>query len=182
MNIVEAELSDLALFFDYLDKQLKQNGSDEFDLFQPIASKDCQVSDQLRHKFKAGFDVEFGNATWRKLWLAKDQDGHICGHIDLRHPGSEHSYHRVLLGMGVDIDYRKKGIGLRLVNTVVDYCVANSSIDWLDLNVLACNLAAKNLYVKSDFQIIGECPDYYRIDGKSIAEISMAKNVSTLRV
>ena len=47
------------------------------------------------------------------------------------------------------------------------------SIDWLDLNVLATNLPAKNLYLKSGFKILGETPDFYRIDGKSVAEITM---------
>ncbi|MGR6837932.1 GNAT family N-acetyltransferase [Aliivibrio wodanis] len=177
MNIVEAEISDLELFFNYLDKQLEKNGSDEFDLFQPIAIKDCQVSDQLRNKFRIGFDVDLGNSAWRKLWLVKDQVGHICGHIDLRHSGNEYGYHRVLLGMGVDTNYRKKGIGLNLIDTVVNFCMINQSIDWLDLNVLSCNLPAKSLYLKSGFQIIGECPDCYRIDGKSISEISMVMDV-----
>ncbi len=174
MKIVEAQKQDLALFFEYLARQLVENANDDSPLFQPIAKQHSYVSEPLRVKFQKGFDSSIGASGWRKLWLVKDSTNNICGHIDLRHYNSDYSYHRVLLGMGVDLKARKQGLGIELIKTVVKFCNENSHIDWLDLNVLSNNIPAKNLYLKSGFLIIGEMADCYRIDQKPIAEITMS--------
>lgn len=101
MEIVEAKISDLDLFFEYLGVQLLENASDHSPLFQPIPKDHCKVSEQLRTKFRDGFGVSIGKPSWRKLWLAKDSSSRILGHIDLRHYSGEYNFHRVLLGMGV---------------------------------------------------------------------------------
>ncbi|MCG7497833.1 GNAT family N-acetyltransferase [Vibrio sp. Of7-15] len=176
MNIVEASLSDLEAFFAYLSTHLEENGESHSFLFQPIPKSEKQVSEQTRNKFRNGFDVNIGCSGWRKLWLAKDSLGNIKGHIDLRHHGDEFSFHRVLLGMGVDRRCRKQGIGERLVSTVLAFCYKTPSIDWLDLNVLSDNFPAKKLYQKCGFHTIGEIQDYYRIDGNSVSETTMTKS------
>ena len=70
---------------------------------------------------------------------------------------------------------RKQGIGEKLVKTVLAFCIENSSIDWLDLNVLSVNVPAKSLYQKCGFNVIDEMTDFYRIDGSSVTEITMTK-------
>lgn len=102
MEVVEAKQTDLESFFDYLKLQLSDNASDDSPLFLPIAKQHCHVSDQLRASFQNGFRFELGQSGWRKLWLAKDSNEMICGHIDLRHHNTDYSFHRVVLGMGVD--------------------------------------------------------------------------------
>ena len=179
MRIVEAKISDLEHFFDYLGNQLAENGIDESPLFQPISRNQKSVSEQTRENFQIGFGTNLGDLKWRKLWLAKNSLGNIVGHIDLRHHSDEHCFHRVLLGMGVDSSCRKQGIGEKLIETVVGFSCENSNIDWLDLNVLSANAPAKNLYLKCGFKTIGEISDYYRIDGESVSEITMTKRVKS---
>lgn len=173
MKIAEANLSELDLFFEYLGAQLLDNAADDTPLFQPIAKAHCQVSEQLRAKFRDGFESSVGKPGWRKLWLAKDSDGRIIGHIDLRHYSEEYSFHRVLLGMGVARSTRKQGLGIRLLESVFQFCQETHGIDWLDLNVLSNNVPAKSLYLKCGFKTMGEVPDFYRIDGQSVSEITM---------
>ncbi|QUM90497.1 GNAT family N-acetyltransferase [Moritella sp. 36] len=179
MRIVEAKISDLARFFDYLGDQLTENGAEGEALFQPISRTQNNVSKQTREKFENGFDADLGSPNWRKLWLAKDSSGHICGHIDLRHHSEEYCFHRVLLGMGVSKKCRKQGVGEKMMEKVVGFCCENRSIDWLDLNVLSVNMPAKSLYLKCAFKVIGEISDYYRIEGESVSEITMTKCVKT---
>jgi ribosomal protein S18 acetylase RimI-like enzyme len=178
MKIVEAELTDLVQFFTYLENQLAENGKEQSPLFQPVPRNQKTVSEQTRLKFQNGFDINFDNLNWRKLWLAKDPLGNILGHIDLRRHNEEYCFHRALLGMGVDNSCRKQGIGKKLITTVVDFCYENNKIDWIDLNVLSINIPAKNLYLKFGFNIIGEMSDYYRIEGESVSEITMTKSVT----
>ncbi|WP_199243988.1 GNAT family N-acetyltransferase [Bacterioplanes sanyensis] len=113
-----------------------------------------------------------------KQLLAKDQDGHIVGHIDLRHHGDAYKSHRLLLGMGVDKSMRQQGLGMRLLQHAIEFCRQQDGIDWLDLNVLSANTPARNLYLKAGFEIIGEMSDCYRIDGEQVAETSMTLSTS----
>lgn len=173
MEIVEAKLSDLERFFAYLSAQLLDNALDETPLFQPIAKKHCEVSPELKNKFREGFKHQVGESGWRKLWLVVDPNRDVHGHIDLRHHSGDYRYHRVLLGMGVDAGVRKLGLGLKLIELVTQFCLDTNEIEWLDLNVLSNNLPAKNLYTKCNFEVIGEIEDCYRIDGRSVSELSM---------
>lgn len=177
IDIAPAEISDLECFFDYLGKQIAENGTSNSHLFQPLSRDINTICEHTRAKFESGFEATLGTPSWRKLWVAKDSLGNICGHIDLRNNGDEYRFHRVLLGMGVDSQYRKQRIGEQLIETAVSFCSKESSIDWLDLNVLSMNYPAKNLYLKCGFTVIGEIVDYYRIDGISVSELTMTKSV-----
>lgn len=179
MEIVEAKRSDLASFFDYIATQLVENADDESPLFQPMSKDSCQVTEQFEAKFYTGFDIGVGELGWRKLWVVKDSNQRVVAHIDLRHYNQEYKYHRVLLGMGVDSSLRKQGIGEKLIQAVIQFCRQQSTIDWLDLNVLTNNVAAKNLYLKCGFSVIGEMSDCYRIDGQSVSELSMTLGTKT---
>ncbi len=176
MQIVAATAQDLESFFTYLQRQLSDNATDGQPLFQPLAKAHRQLSETTRNKFIHGFDHCLGQSGWRKLWLAKDQDGHIVGHIDLRHYSEAYKSHRLVLGMGVDSSARQQGLGMRLLQHVIAFCQQQDGIDWLDLNVLSNNAPARNLYLKAGFEIIGEMSDCYRIDGEAVAETSMTLN------
>ena len=178
VEIVEARLADFEFFFEYLGMQLLDNASNDSPLFQPIAKEHCQVSEQLQSKFRDGFESRVGQPGWRKLWLVKDASGHILGHIDLRHHSGEYSFHRVLLGMGIDRRVRKQGLGIKLIESVIQFCQETNGIDWLELNGLSNNLPAKHLYLKCGFKVIGEMSDCYRIDGESVSEITMMLSTS----
>ncbi|PSU50121.1 GNAT family N-acetyltransferase [Photobacterium frigidiphilum] len=173
MDIVEAKLSDLESFFEYLGTQLLDNAADDFPLFQPMAKKHCVVTEPLKAKFRDGFGLSVGQAGWRKLWMVKETNEKIIGHIDLRHYSEEYRFHRVMLGMGVDGSARKQGLGAKLIESVIKFCRESEGIEWLDLNVLSNNIPAKNLYLKYGFKVIGEMSDCYRIDGKSVSELTM---------
>ncbi|MDD1793207.1 GNAT family N-acetyltransferase [Enterovibrio sp. ZSDZ42] len=148
MEIVEAQLADLSPFFEYLEKQLAENAADKTPLFQPVAKKHSHVTEQLRSKFNDGFSIPFGESGWRKLWLVKDiSNNTIHGHIDLRHHSDHYTLHRALLGMGVDSQVRKQGIGRKLIERTVEFCHSHNRIDWLDLQVLSNNTPAIKLYI-----------------------------------
>ncbi|MEI8593084.1 GNAT family N-acetyltransferase [Photobacterium sp. Hal280] len=179
MKIVEAKLSDLEPFFEYLSVQLLDNAADDSPLFQPLAKKHSVVTELLQDKFRNGFDHCVGETGWRKLWLVKEADGKVLGHIDLRHYNEEYKLHRVMLGMGVDESARKQGLGAKLIESAIKFCQESESIEWLDLNVLSNNTPAKNLYLKTGFKVIGEIPDCYRIDEKSVSELWMTLSTSS---
>lgn len=172
---MEAQLSDLDLFFDFLNKQLLDNASDNSPLFQPVAKTQSVVTKAQEARFRDGFAMSLGEDGWRRLWLAKDRQGTILGHIDIRHYNQDYKYHRVLLGMGVDTRARRQGIGRQLLEFAIAFCQTRENIEWLDLNLLADNLPAARLYAKCGFKVIGEMVDCYRIDEQSVSEITMTR-------
>lgn len=75
--------------------------------------------------------------------------------------------------MGVHNGYRRKKIGERLLQFVINYCKNEPSLSWLDLEVMASNIPALRLYQQTGFREIGTAPNIFRIDGIPYACTSM---------
>lgn len=173
MEIRVANESDLGLFFQYLDRQLQNNGANGAPVFQPLSREDSKLSDVVKGKFSTGLGKVIGEEGWRMLMLAFI-DQQIVGHIDIRPYPDKNSQHRVLLGMGVDIAHRRKGIAGQLIKNILDWMQANTAIEYLDLGVMSENLPAIRLYEKLGFSRVGEISDRFRFDGKCVAETLMS--------
>lgn len=46
------------------------------------------------------------------------------------------------------------------------------SIDWIDLAVFSDNPGAQALYARHGFHVLGRTPDRFRVDGRSLDDIS----------
>lgn len=66
-----------------------------------------------------------------------------------------------ITNIAVHPDYRKHGIGKRLMQTMINQC-AETDIATLTLEVRKSNEAARSLYEKLGFQEVGLRPNYYR--------------------
>ena len=177
ISISEIKSEEFNKFFIYLDTHLAENGKADL-LFIPLTNKQIKVDSEFREKFTNGFNIEFGRLGWRKLWIAKDQKGLIIGHIDIRSTNELNTGHRVLLGMGVDVNFRKQKIGQQSLHHVVHYCKNNKDIHWLDLEVMSSNTPAIQLYKTNYFIHLSDCKDMFRINGKSYDYTSMTLDVS----
>ncbi|MFL6627949.1 MAG: GNAT family N-acetyltransferase [Vitreoscilla sp.] len=163
-------------FFDYLGEQLAENGRDGR-WFQPMAPTAAGVPQSRRDAFCAGFDAAFGEPGWRRGWIARDLQGRVAGHIDLRAHASPFAGHRCELGMGVRRDLRRQGLASRLL-AHADAWAGAQGLRWIDLMVLSANEAAVALYRREGFLMQGGRPDMYVIDGQSLGEIWMARKVA----
>jgi len=167
--------ADLDNFFEYLGDQLAENGRDG-KWFMPLAPTDAGVPPQKRQSFRDGFATPFGQAGWRRGWLARDAHGRVCGHVDLRAHVSPASGHRCMLGMGVRSDLRRLGLASRLLAHATQWA-SEQGLKWIDLEVLSANEAAVALYRREGFLMQGGRPDLYVIDGVSLGEVWMARKV-----
>ncbi|WP_196888479.1 GNAT family N-acetyltransferase [Aureivirga sp. CE67] len=177
IKIKEIEPEDYDTFFNYLDNHLSENGSEANEIFQPLTTEQSILTEEWKYKFKTGFEKDFGEIGWRKLWIAENLDNQIVGHIDIRSRMELNTTHRVLLGMGVDSQFRKLKIGQQILEFVIDYCKLDSKICWLDLEVMSQNIPAIRLYEKYNFQQIGKTVDMFRLNNKSYNFTSMTLNV-----
>lgn len=176
LNMQEVGLEELDEFLNYLAEHLKENGR-EGPLFMPLTASQLQDGSILRGKFEGSLGKRIGEKGWRKLWLARKEAGRIAGHIDIRARMEPNAGHRVLLGMGVDKDFRRMNIGQDMLLFVIGFCQKHPDIAWLDLEVLDENIPAKRLYQKLNFQELRTVEDMFRIDGKSYGYTSMTLQV-----
>lgn len=177
MQIVQIAPERLAQLFQYLDDQLQENGRDGIPLFQPLSRLQSRVPPEKAASFAAGLSVPFGQPGWRQMWIALDTLGAIAGHVDLRARPDPASGHRALLGMGVRRDARRLGLGRQLVDTALAWAAVTPPLEWVDLDVLSVNLAARRLYERAGFAVTGEVPDLYRIDGEPHGSVMMSRRV-----
>jgi len=178
LRIVALEPERLPQLFLYLDDHLQDNGRFGTPLFQPQARALSRFPPEKAAAFAGGLDMPFGQPGWRRVWIALDGAGTIAGHVDLRARPEPASSHRTLLGMGVHRDARRLGLGMALVETALAWAGATPPLEWVDLDVLAVNLAARRLYERAGFVVTGEVPDLYRIDGESHGSVMMSRRVS----
>ena len=166
-KIREAGEVDLSPFFAYLDDHLRDNGADGSPLFQPLPRAQSRLPGNVRLAFIKGLVIPVGQPGWRRLWLALDARGSIAGHIDLRGRPDPAASHRAMLGMGVHRLYRRRGLGRRLVETAVDWAREETDLAWIDLEVMADNVPAVELYLNTGFTMVSRIADMLRVDGVS---------------
>jgi RimJ/RimL family protein N-acetyltransferase len=171
--------ADLPALFVYLDDHLRDNGRDGTPLFQPMARAESRWATDKRAAFAIGLGAQVAAPGWRRAWMALDAAGAICGHVDLRARPERASAHRCLLGMGVHRDYRRQGLGERLLAAALDWARAQEGLDWVDLEVLSSNLPARRLYERCGFAFAGELPDLFRIDGERHGYVYMTHSVES---
>jgi ribosomal protein S18 acetylase RimI-like enzyme len=158
---------DLAPFFAYLDDHLRDNGANGAPLFQPLPRTQSRLPGNVRLSFIKGLVTPVGQPGWRRLWLAIDARGSIAGHIDLRGRPDPAAVHRAMLGMGVHRAYRRRGLGMRLVDTAVEWARNETGLAWIDLEVMADNVPAVELYLHAGFTMVARIADMVRVDGAS---------------
>jgi ribosomal protein S18 acetylase RimI-like enzyme len=79
--------------------------------------------------------------------------------------------------MGVDRNYRRLGLGGRLLAHAQEWAVASTDLEWIDLQVLSTNEPAIRLYLRAGFAKIGEIPEMFKIEGRSYSHTLMAKRI-----
>lgn len=84
--------------------------------------------------------------------MARNPDGQIIGHIDLRARAEPFAVHRCLLGMCVDRSHRKLGLGKGLIEHALKWASATESLEWIDLQVLSGNQKAVRLCERQGFK------------------------------
>lgn len=176
-SIHQVESRDFDQFLTYLNNHLSENGEDGVTYFQPRSRKEARFPSERAAAFRAALDVTVGQVGWRRLWVARDSDGQIVGHIDLRAHVEPYAEHRCLVGMGVDRDHRKIGLDKILVEHAEEWLKTSALLEWMDLQVLSNNTKAVRLYERMGFQRTGETSDMFRIDGQSFSFTAMARHV-----
>ncbi|MDC8760485.1 GNAT family N-acetyltransferase [Janthinobacterium fluminis] len=169
--------ADFDIFVTYLNDHLSDNGEPGNVYFQPLPYAESIFSSEKAKAFREALDVSVGAPGWRRLWGAFTPHRSLVGHIDLRAHPERCAAHRCLLGMGVDRNTRKFGLGQRLIEHAEKWALGSGAVEWIDLQVLSINEPAIRLYHRSGFTQTGEVPEMFRIDGQTFSFTSMSKRL-----
>jgi ribosomal protein S18 acetylase RimI-like enzyme len=166
-------VDDFGQFVTYLNDHMADNGGDA-GYFQPLPRRASSMPPERARAFRDGLDVAVGSRGWRRAWVARSPEGRIVGHIDLRSHADGFTGHRCLLGMGVDRNSRRAGLGAALIAHARRWAAEVARLEWIDLQVISENQAALALYRRAGFNTAGEITDMYRIDGNSFSYTTMS--------
>lgn len=164
-------------FLRYLNDHLSDNGVGETARFQPLPRSESFFPPEKAEAFRDGLATPVGAPGWRRAWVALTPQGRIAGHIDLRAHPERLAAHRCLLGMGVDRDFRRHGLGAQLIAHAAQWAADIPALAWIDLQVLSVNQPAIRLYQRCGFTRSGEIRDMFRIDGQSYSYTSMSRPI-----
>lgn len=101
--------------------------------------------------------------------------GTVIGNIGLEQFSRIRRSHAGTFGMSVAVAWQGKGIGSRLLATVLDIADNWMNLQRLELTVYADNEAAIALYRKFGFETEGRLRDYAVRDGQLVDTLSMAR-------
>ena len=112
----------------------------------------------------------------RSLMLLAEKDGQIIASADVRSHGiKSRTWHRSNLGMSVRKDYWHLGVGSALMERLIAFA-KNAKFEQIELEVVAANRRALNLYVKYGFEVYGTRPHGMKYeDGTYANEYMMVK-------
>jgi ribosomal protein S18 acetylase RimI-like enzyme len=164
-------------FFRYLNDHLSDNGREETGYFMPLSQADSRLPDDKEKSFRDGLKLPVGVMGWRRAWLARTATRQIVGHVDLRSHRERFAEHRCLLGIGVDRNHRRLGLGAALLAHASEWALANSALEWLDLHVLSTNEPAIRFYRRAGFGAVGEMPEMFKFDGRAFSDITMTRRL-----
>ena len=164
-------------FFQYLNNHRSDNGKGETGYFLPLSQSESRHPYDKEEPFRAGLNVPVGSPGWRRLWVARASNRQIVGHVDLRSHPVRFAEHRCLLGMGVDRNHRRLGLGAALLAHAGEWALANTALEWIDLHVLSTNDPAIRLYLRAGFVQVGETPEMFKFDGRAFSDTAMTKRL-----
>jgi putative acetyltransferase len=114
------------------------------------------------------------NAATNYIFVALADDG-IVGNGGLHGNTNPRRQHVFLLGMGVRDDWQGKGVGTRLMETMLDLADNWLGAVRLELTVYVDNAAAMALYKKFGFVIEGTHRAFALRDGQYVDAFAMAR-------
>lgn len=154
----------------HIERHAFESGRGGDIIFAPFTDLDREIYEETRREtWRRPTDVP----GWERCFGAFDGD-RIVGHVDLTGPSLYSSLHRARLGIGVEREYRGRGIGSALIEAALSWARGTRELAWIDLSVFAHNQRALQLYERFGFRQNGRTEDAYRLDRVRIDDVHMA--------
>ena len=151
----------------------KTDGKTIEDIINSIASeKYLVVPDQSRKDW----DIAIEEIKKRNsLIIVAQVNEQVVGMAHLVKGRLPKNKHVGSLGISILKNFRGNGIGNAMMNYMIEWTKRQKDLEKISLTVFSTNNPAINLYKKLGFTIEGRMKRHYKIEGKYIDDIGMAK-------
>lgn len=166
-----ASLADARLYCEHLIRFASENGRDGI-YFSPYSASYPRDVFDLEKRVRERWEKPTIEPGCERSLVAV-VDSKIIGHLDLQRDLLWPSSHRLELSMGLEYDYKQRGLGSRLMKQAIEFASVFEGARWIDLGVFKGNAPALALYSKFGFVQTGFIVDKFRTDGSSIDDIQM---------
>ncbi len=165
------DAGDIDAFMVHMELLQSQSGQGGDPIFTPFSHDAPADYGRMRERRLTGWAVPVGERGWRRAWGVLDGEV-VVGDIELEGGDIAADMHRVGLGMGIQRAYRSQGLGIRLMQTTIEWAQAQG-LEYIDLGVFDGNEAAERLYARFGFQRTGVRRDAFRIGEHRVDDIQM---------
>lgn len=107
-------------------------------------------------------------STTSAMFIAK-KDGKIIGTADFRGNTRDRLKHRGEMGISLVKAEWGKGVGKKLMESVIEFAKTEAQAEIISLEVRSDNIRAIKLYEKYGFEKIGHFEGYMKVDGQLVA-------------
>lgn len=104
---------------------------------------------------EAGFLSSFAQSE-NSIYLVAEVAGKIVGILNCKGSNRKAICHAVTLGMSVDQDWRRQGIGSQLMVSAIEWAKSTGIVTRIELALFERNKTALHLYQKFGFEIEGK--------------------------
>jgi len=112
------------------------------------------------------------------MYIIAESDGKVAGELDFVNGSLKRTKHCGSFTVFISKEYRDSGIGLKLMDALLQWAEEEPIIEKVTLNVFSTNIRAQKLYEKCGFLIEGNCPKDMKLsNGDYIDSILMYKFV-----
>ncbi len=117
--------------------------------------------------------IERLNTSENSILLLAEQDGKIIGNIDLMGSNRSRTKHTAMLGIGLVLESRNRGIGSIMMKVAVDWAKQNPVLELLWLDTYSSNLMGITLYQKMGFKAAGVIPNFFKQKDQAHTKVQM---------
>ena len=112
--------------------------------------------------------------------LIAEVNGRLAGLLGFENGGRKRLAHHGMLHMSVGSEFREKGVGMALLQTLINWASENTTIERLTLSVFANNYKALGLYKKMGFAEEGRQEKGVKLElGKYVDNVLIYKFVKS---
>jgi ribosomal protein S18 acetylase RimI-like enzyme len=163
--------ADLGALVDHLCRNALESGRDGDAYARPRPLADQPDPLLLARELAKAWLTPVGVPGWERHFGAFD-GATLVGHLDLRGGLLGSEQHRATLGIGLQRPWRRRGLGRRLCDAAIAWARVQQ-LAWIDLGVFADNAGAIALYRELGFEQLSVHVDRFRVDGRSLDDVTM---------
>lgn len=170
------------LFVEHNARNLLSSGLDGTPIFAISSRHSPYQKAGVVEATSARWALPIGTRGWERVWgcvgCVPSGEPAVFGMVSISTQRLVSSQmHRVILGMGVEPNFRGLGIGRKLMQEMLGWASQQKNIEWIDLGVFAGNAPARRLYEHFGFVETGRINDCFRVDDHRIDDIQMTLNL-----